>query len=56
MVWSMALAGILALDFAGILYGSKQAASMCITVTVIAPVFIAIAVLVLRLGPDVLAR
>ena len=52
----MFLVAVVALDCAGMLYGSDRLSVVCIVVTAAAPVLIPIAILVQRLGPNVMGR
>jgi hypothetical protein len=50
------LVAILALDCAGLFCGSERLMHFCVVLTASAPVFVTLAVLALRLGPNVLGR
>jgi hypothetical protein len=53
--WMIASA-VVAVDLAGILYGSDRVMVFCVIVTVAAPVLIPLAIIVYRLGPSVAGR
>jgi tetratricopeptide (TPR) repeat protein len=50
------LVAVVALDCAGLFCGSERLMAFCVVLTASAPVFLTIAVLVFRLGPNVLGR
>jgi hypothetical protein len=53
--WMIATA-VVAFDCAGLFCGSDQLSAFCVVTTASAPVFLILAILVFRLGPDVLGR
>jgi hypothetical protein len=53
--WMMVVAEM-ALDCAGMLYGSDRVMAFCVVATAAAPVLIPIAIMAHRLGPNVLGR
>jgi hypothetical protein len=52
----MIVVAVVALDCAGLFCGSEHLKDFCVVTTAVAPVFLTLAVLARRLGPNVLGR
>jgi hypothetical protein len=52
----MIVTAVVALDCAGLFCGPDRLSAFCVVMTAAAPVFLIIAILAVRLGPDVLGR